>query len=201
MLALARKAQRFSSVTAVYGVTLLALWLGLKPFVPALDFGAEPMPSASIYLPDKRVPPPTKKVISGTPVAVSVPAVNIDKEIVPGIYDKQARTWQVLPRSIHFAEASNLINDHAGNTLLYAHNNRHAFGPLARLQLEDTAQVITDTNYLFSYRLVRISDHNPSDTSIFAYRGDPILTLMTCSGAFNEIRSFYTFQLEAVEKL
>lgn len=202
MLAIARKILQLSSVIAVYGVTLFVLWQGLKPFFPFLDFDNEPTAAtAHIYLPAKRTSPPPKDIVSGTPIKLLIPAIGFDKEIVPGIYEEEAKNWQVLPRDIHFAETSRFANNHSGNTLIYAHNNRYAFGPLKQLQTDDKAQVITDNGYRFIYRLLQTTDHVPSDISIFSYDGAPLLTLMTCSGAFNEIRTFYTFEFEAVEKL
>lgn len=197
-----QKISQISSVIVVYGVTLLALWQGLKPFFPALDLSARPV-AASPYVqqPAKKPDTAIAKKLSGTPASLVIPAINFDREVVPGIYDEQKKSWHIYPRDIHFATTSQPANNHSGSTLIYAHNNRYAFGSLKKLQTGDEAKLMTDNGYLFTYQLEHTSDHHPLDTSIFAYSGEPLLTLMTCSGAFNEIRMFYTFKLLDVEKL
>lgn len=200
MQAIARKTWQISNVITIYGVTLLTLWQGVKAFLPALDSNTQSDPTLSgVYALRKQPELPKQEIITGKPVRLVLEALNFDREVVPGVYNDINKTWQVLPRAIHFAELSQPANNHAGNTLIYAHNNRHAFGPLKKLKVGDKAKLYTENDYLFTYKLVQLTDHSPNDTAIFSYRGEPLLTLMTCSGPFNEIRTFYTFQLENVQ--
>lgn len=183
------------SVIALYGMTLIALAQGVQALLPppsstqlVLRYSTpQPVPAVS--------PAP---VISGTPVKLTIPAIDFERAVDDGIYDTARHTWHVSPKGIHYATLSSPANDHAGNTLLYAHNNPSAFGPLKKIKQNDTARITTDNGHTFTYRLVSISDHSPSDTAVFDYRGEPLLTLLTCSGAFNQIRTFYTFRLEDV---
>ena len=190
----------FSSVTPVYGVTLLLLLMSIKPYLPQFNSPAYALtPTIQSAVEKKNLPP--KKIISGKPISIHIPKLDLNKEVLPGQYDSKTGIWRISDIGVHFAELSSRINDSSGNSLLYAHNNKWAFGLLYLLEKGDIVEVKTDSGYNFRYIFSHSGDYEPSDTSLFAYSGPPILTLQTCSGYFNEYRHLYTFNLSKVEKI
>lgn len=189
------------SVTTVYGVTLIALIQGTLQLLP-MPVAATPLAQPIMNnLSVDTTAVTSKMTASGIPKHLSIPALKMEKVIEPGVYDQDRKIWQVSARGIHFATLSSPVNDLAGNTLIYGHNNKQVFGPLKRLINGDKAEIRTDNGFVFTYVFAGKSDTEPEDTSIFSYSGAPLLTLQTCSGIFNEIRTFYTFKLESFRTL
>lgn len=196
-----KKVRYFSSVTALYVVTLLLLWQGLSPFVslPSSDkIQAQAEIPKTIPVTDTA---PEKVVQSGVPKRITIPKLNLDKEVLPGVYDTASQSWNVSDIGVHYAELSQPVNDSAGNTLIYAHNNRLAFGRLFILEPGDTVLIETANNLLFTYVFNSADDFDPQDTTLFTGTDSPTLLLQTCSGYFNEYRRLYSFSLQSVEKL
>lgn len=205
MVNIFRKARYISSVSIVYGITLLLLWSGFNPFILRLFPVAEAHQTNQVVKPPQEnstdFEPKAAIVRSGVPKSISIPNLPLDKEVLPGIYDSSKGTWNLSDVGVHYAYPSVPLNDFGGNTLLYAHNNRLAFGRLYLLKKGDKALMHTDNGYLFTYTYVSSRDYQPEDTSIFTYQGPPTLTLQTCTGYFNETRRLYSFTLDSVEKL
>jgi LPXTG-site transpeptidase (sortase) family protein len=162
---------------------------------------ARALDSTQQFLPEltvKKPMPIEKTVIIGKPMRITIPSLNIEKDIIDGVYNSEQKTWNVEGRSVHYALPTRMANDSDGNTLLYGHNNKHVFGSLKNLSAGDLVQIFTENNKVFTYKFLHKSDYVPSDTSIFNYSGPPILTLQTCSGPLNEFRSLYLFKFEGV---
>lgn len=177
-------------------MTLFVVWGQIAPYINSYF---SPPPTTFNYSPPPK--PITKKEIqirSGVPARLEVANLKLSKDILPGVYDEQNNTWNVSDSGVHFAEHSSIINDFSGATLIYGHNNRFTLGRLSELSNGDQATITTQNNYRFTYSLVSVSDNEPNNTSIFDYSGPPILVLQTCSGAFNESRRFYVFELSGV---
>lgn len=157
--------------------------------------------SNTVYIPLKKQPKiPDFVELRGLPIRIVIPSITVDKEILPGIYDENSESWNVGGKSIHYAELSTPANNSGGNTLLYGHNNNNVFGKLSKLSINDQVVIYTDNNLILTYRFMEATDYNPQDTSIFTYMGPPQLTLQTCSGAFNQIRTLYSFSLVEAKK-
>lgn len=198
-----KKAQYVNSVTILYGVTLFLLWQGISPLFPSISNRAGAQQN-TIYLAQPALTKPRPKDIviqSGTPTRIIIPELAIDKTVLPGVYDNTSNTWGVSDAGVHYAGPSVPANDHSGSTLIYGHNNKYTFGPLQYLEPGDLVMVITENNLQFTYKYVAVNDYSPNDTSIFDYDGPPTLSLQTCTGWLNEIRSLYTFNLQTVEKI
>lgn len=142
---------------------------------------------------------PEEEVISGKPVRLSVPSLAIDLEVADGFYDQSTRMWTLSNDKAHFADISVWSNDSQGNTFIYGHYRPEVFASLHNAQSGAKATILTHNGYKFVYqfRTSRITD--PSDASLFTYRGDPILTLQTCTGAWMQNRQLFTFDLLKVE--
>ena len=199
-LKILKKAQYISSVTSLYGVTLFLLFQSVLPLLPVSTATAQVQNSVAITSPAL---PYTKEVVvlSGKPVKLTIPSLFINKEVLQGVYDSTNNTWVVSDAGVHYAGPSAPPNDQSGSTLIYGHNNKFTFGPLQYLEPGDLAQVITENNLVFTYVYAVRNDFSPSDTSIFDYKGAPTLSLQTCTGWLNQIRSLYTFNLQKVDKL
>lgn len=137
---------------------------------------------------------------AGKPVRIVVPSVGIDLAVVDGVYDQRTGDWTLSKDKAHYAAITPYANNVKGNTFIYGHNRRGVFAPLIRTVIGDKAYVYTDNHKVFTYVLREFKDVEPSDVGIFAYEGDPILTLQTCSGTWYEDRRLFTFDFVSVEE-
>ena len=190
-----------SSVSFLYGITLLLLWSALSPII-SQNFTSRYAVSLAASAASFNPPPKVKNISinSGIPKRLIIPALSIDKEILDGAYNVEAKTWDLSDAGIHYAHPSNIANDHGGNTLIYGHNNMLTFGPLYSLKEGDKVYLITDNNLKFTYKFNFYKNFDPKDVSVFAYSGPPKLTLQTCGGYWNETRVLYDFSLSKVEE-
>jgi sortase (surface protein transpeptidase) len=82
---------------------------------------------------------------------------------------------------------------------MYGHNRVGVLHTLARIKAGAELIVTTDNNHTFTYIFRGAYETSPSDDSLFAYRGKPILTLQTCSGVFFQNRQMFVFDLEKAQ--
>ena len=188
------KARYISSVTIVYGVTLLFAWFIINPGI-IHQSKVQALPSAPI--PNS----PYKKIMAGLPSRIVLPDLGIDLPIDPGFYNPADKSWTLSGYRTHYAMVTTLPNNHDGNTFIYGHNNKYVFGPVKSIQPGQKALVYTQNNYIFTYSYVSTVGVEPDDTSVFDYSGPPILTIQTCSGNWNEVRQMYTFKFQNFNKL
>lgn len=142
----------------------------------------------------------TPETITGSPIRLVVPRLNIDLPIEDGIYDPTTDSWTLSRTATHYALITAPPNTTSGNTLIYGHNNRRILGATRNIQPGDVLQIITKENQTFSYAYTSDIKVDPSNTSIF---GDtsidkPRLTLLTCDGLFNEQRRLMSFDFTEV---
>lgn len=137
----------------------------------------------------------------GNPIKLKIQDLGIDVDVVEGDYLPQTKTWNVSSSYANFASISNLDNTKEGNTVIYGHNSSKIFGKTKDLKVGMQVLVFTGNGYEFIYSFEGSSLVSPSDTSVFSYKGKPILTLITCWGTFNEKRSLMKFNLEKVIKI
>lgn len=147
------------------------------------------------------VPVVKPNTLTGKPARIIVTAQNIDLTVEDGSYDPESKTWTLSSRSAHYALPSVQPNNDSGNTLIYGHYNKDVFSRLRKLNPGDTAIVITDNGLKFTYTFQSTTTVDPTNVDIFAYEGEPRLTLQTCSGAFMQNRQFYFFELTDVNQL
>lgn len=139
------------------------------------------------------------ETISGRPTHLSIPSVGVDIVVASGNYNTETKTWDLSSDKAHYATITPEANNKVGNTFIYGHNNKHVFAALDGLAVGDTAIVKTDTNHTFTYTLNSIREVQPTDVSIFEYRGPAILTVQTCSGTWFEKRRLFTFNFSEVQ--
>jgi len=137
--------------------------------------------------------------ISGTPVHVEVPSVGISLPVIPGGYNPKNNSWTLTLDKAQWGNMTQPANDKHGMTFIYAHYRKGVFLKLPKVKQEEVAQVKTDKGHTFTYVFRSASVTTPTDTSIFAYSGKPILVLQTCTGAKFENRQLFVFDLIKVE--
>jgi LPXTG-site transpeptidase (sortase) family protein len=143
---------------------------------------------------------PAPDLISGQPVAIAIPSLNMELQVIPGIYNTKSGQWTLTDSEAQFAEPSVPPNNEAGNTLIYGHYRPEVFAYLHHILPGAQAIITTDNGYTFTYTYQNTQAFDPTDTSIFTYEGAPRLTIQTCSGAFMQNRQMYYFQYDGYAK-
>lgn len=143
----------------------------------------------------------TKAIKTGFPTKLVIPSLNLDLEVGRGSYNTSDRSWTIDASRAFYADLSVPLNDHNGVTLIYGHAQAPVFGRLSNIQVGATADVYSDSNYLFHYKYESVQNVVPTDLSVFTTEGKPILVLQTCTGAFDSYRALFKFNLEEVEKV
>jgi sortase (surface protein transpeptidase) len=138
--------------------------------------------------------------ISGHPKAISIPSLNINLQIIDGFYNKSSRQWTLTLDKAQFAPITPEPNNIAGNTFIYGHYRREVFAYLHNIKPGGKAIVTTDNGYKFIYRFNQTYATSPDDSSIFNYKGAPILTVQTCSGTWFQNRQMYLFEYVGYKK-
>ena len=138
-------------------------------------------------------------VISGEPVRLTIPSLNIDLQVIPGVYDQQTGQWTLTTDKVQYAVMTPPPNNSSGNTFIYGHYRTGVFATLHDIQPGSEAMIATDNGKTFTYKLASIRTVSPQDSaSVFEYQGAPILTLQTCTGLLFQNRQLFTFNLEKV---
>jgi LPXTG-site transpeptidase (sortase) family protein len=189
------KIRYYSSVGACYALTLLFAVMAFKPISHTINNSA----IASSLPIEVASEQPSKQILTGKPVRIVIPDVGIDLPIDEGRYNEADGSWSLSGYHAQYAMLTPLANDASGNTFIYGHNNKYVFGPIKRINAGSAAQIYTDNNRIFKYTFQSTYAVTPENTSILYYEGPSILTVQTCSGAWNEQRQMYVFKFEKVE--
>jgi LPXTG-site transpeptidase (sortase) family protein len=190
------KARYYASLFLIYASTVVfAVYIGR----PGLFYDKRtPLPAVlAAELPQP--PAQSPKVVSGTPVRITIARFGIDLKVHEGNYDSIKHTWTLSDNNAHFAAPSMPPNDHQGNTLIYGHNHDLVLGRLRNLSPGDEARVYTENGLTFIYTFTDAKNVKPDDVTAFKYEGPPTLVLQTCTGNWNEWRGLYSFKLERIE--
>lgn len=147
------------------------------------------------------LPVETPTLITGKPIRIQIPAIQVDLTVADGVYNFSTQKWTLSNDTAHYALPTTQPNNEQGNTLIYGHYRKEVFSRLRLLQTGAEATITTDNGYTFRYILKSSEAVTPTDTSIFAYTGPAQLTLQTCSGAWMQNRQLYYFSFESVDKL
>lgn len=139
------------------------------------------------------------QTITGKPIELLIPSLNIDLTISDGAYDPLSRTWTLSKDYAHYALMTTQPNTTSGNTLIYGHNTAEVFAALPRITQGSEAKVITDNGFIFTYIYTENTAVKPEDTEVLYYSGVPRLTLQTCSGIFNQNRQLFYFNFSSVK--
>ncbi|HSW85002.1 MAG TPA: sortase [Candidatus Saccharimonadales bacterium] len=148
---------------------------------------------------------PSPNLINGYPIRILIPDSSyqgkvVDLPIDKGFYDAATDSWTLSGYHAQFMTISAIANNFSGETFIYGHNNNYVFGALRHNTPlpGSTALIYTDNGHIFSYKFVRDTNVAPDTTSVLEYHGPPILTIQTCTGSFNQVRTLYTYDFERV---
>lgn len=139
------------------------------------------------------------QVVSGKPVRIQIPSLEIDLQVADGHYDPKTTSWTLSKDKAHYAVVTPLANNTEGNTFIYGHNRKAVFSRLSRIKPGATAIVTTNNGHQFTYTFRSAFETNPKDDSLFKYQGPPILTVQTCSGLWYQNRQLFTFDFVSVQ--
>ncbi|HLG90996.1 MAG TPA: sortase [Candidatus Saccharimonadales bacterium] len=189
---------KFTKLTTGIGIFLTLI--GVAVITPAIYFNhrGSALPATPTTSAHKILKPQT---ISGYPVELYIPSLNMKLKVVDGVYNPKDGSWTLSRDKVHFALPSAVPNNELGNTLIYGHYRPEVFARLKNIKSGEKAIVKTDNGYSFTYRFQESEAVNPADTSIFSYDGEPQLTLQTCSGAWLQNRQLYSFDFIKYEKI
>ncbi|HSX52935.1 MAG TPA: sortase [Patescibacteria group bacterium] len=138
-------------------------------------------------------------LIMGTPTHISIPNVSIDLNVIPGYYYPSNQSWTLTLDNAQWGTMTAKANNKTGLTYIYAHYRWRVFYNLPKVQVGDEAIVTTDNGHTFTYKFVSSTITSPTDTSLFSYKGKPILVLQTCSGVWFENRQLFIFDFVDVK--
>jgi LPXTG-site transpeptidase (sortase) family protein len=132
-------------------------------------------------------------LVTGTPVNISIPSVNIDLKVLPGYYYPSTKSWTLSLDEAHWGVMTAQANNKSGATFIYGHNRKQVFSSLPKIKERAEAIVTTNKGHSFKYRFVNSSVTSPNDTSLFSYEGKPVLILQTCTGLWYQDRQLFVF--------
>jgi len=147
------------------------------------------------------LPAPKPTLITGKPVQISVPSLNINLAVADGAYNANTHQWALSLDKAHYALPTTQPNNESGNTLIYGHYRPGVFATLHNIAPGATAYIDTDNGYRFTYTFRTAEKVTPQDTRIFTYEGKPQLTIQTCTGAYMQDRHLHYFDFVSAEQL
>lgn len=139
-------------------------------------------------------------LVSGTPTHLTIPGVGIDLKVIPGYYYASNKSWTLSLNNAQYGTMTAPSNNKEGDTFIYAHYRKGVFLTLPKIQPGATAEVTTDNGHVFTYTFSSSLVTSPEDTSLFSYKGKPILVLQTCTGVWYQNRQLFTFNLTKVDQ-
>jgi LPXTG-site transpeptidase (sortase) family protein len=182
------------------GLTLLAYGLFItSSYIRYRQAAHSSVPSIQVAIPEK---PFTYKpeTITGKPVRLVVPSLQIDISIIDGTYNQQSGTWTLTNDKAQFASVTALPNNEKGNTYIYGHALPKVFASLHKMSAKAAAIIYTDNGHEFTYEYRSMAETTPKDTSALAVQdGIPTLSLQTCSGMWYQNRQIYSFDFVSVK--
>ncbi len=201
-LSLWQKVRFCISTGTIYLLTAMFVWYAVHPLPRSNSVRYVSLTTA----PKHRLPAqPAIKEIAGLPVRIVIPGSSYEGRVVDlpvdkGYYDQATDSWTLSGYHAQFMTISSLANNLAGDTYIYGHNNDYVFGALRHVTPDPgaTALIYTDNGHIFSYGFVSATNVAPDATAVLDYHGPPILTIQTCTGSFNEVRTLYMYNFDKV---
>ncbi len=180
----------------VFVVNVLLVAGAIKFFTPHVNADLK-LYNVSIQNIDNSKP----EIIKGKPSRFIAEKAKINIELADGVYDTSNHSWTLAGDKAQYALITPEANNSVGNTFIYGHNNPKVFYNLTKLEIGDKVEVVTQNKKVFGYTLKDIKEVEPTDVSLFEYRGPAILTVQTCSGSWYEKRKLFTFEFNQVKDI
>jgi Sortase domain len=191
-----QKLRFYSTVAAVYGLTILFVSYIAQPLLPFGQGRAAAITKAD-QRPHVAIAP---KITSGLPVRIVIPASGVDLPVDQGYYDAASDSWTLSGYHAQFAMISSLANNYSGETFIYGHNNNYVFGALRHVTPAPGAIALlyTSNGHVMAYSFQSSQSLGPTDTAVLDYNGPPIMVIQTCTGSLNEWRTMYSYKFVKV---
>lgn len=193
-----------SRESARYAVKLLLLYC-LSLAMVGYVTGVIPHPNSAVASPGVTVSgppldhtPQTKPVVSGLPIRLVIDELELDLPIAKGEFDPVSGTWTISYAAAFYATPTPLVNDSAGTTLIYGHNDWRVFNILHLLDPGDKLRIYTKEGKVFHYVFKSAQNVKPTDVTAIRNDGPPKVILQTCTGNWNEWRRLFEFSLDKV---
>ena len=155
--------------------------------------------SPGLILSAQPTPKPTKPVVSDLPVRLVIDELKLDLTIAKGKFDSISGTWTISDTKAYYATPTPLVNDNAGTTLIYGHNDWRVFNILHLLDPGDKLRIYTKKGLVFHYVFEAAQNVKPTDLTDIRADGPPKVILQTCTGNWNQWRRLFEFKLSKVE--
>jgi hypothetical protein len=196
-----QKARYGANLGAIYLLTIAFAWYAVHPHT---TFKSVAITKAE-QRPHLIAAKPGVTEISGLPIRIVIPGSSwnglvVDLPVDQGYYDSASNSWTLSGRHAQFAMVSSLANNVGGDTYIYGHNNDYVFGALRHVTptVGAIALLYTSNGHIFSYKFVSATNVAPDITSVLKYQGPPIMTIQTCTGSLNEVRTLYRYAFDKV---
>jgi LPXTG-site transpeptidase (sortase) family protein len=138
--------------------------------------------------------------LTGKPVRLQIPSLDINLEVIDGVYSEQTHQWTLTTDKAQFATITAPANNEKGNTYIYGHYRPEVFARLHKISESAVARVETDNGLYFTYTYRSVAETTPNDvSSLLPHEGSPTLSIQTCSGTWFQNRQIYTFDFKEVE--
>ncbi len=198
---LLQKARFYVAVIFINAASVLLLWYVLEVYPFNSLPPSQPVRTIAMEATSPSLDETSKSlaVISGTPMRLVLPSLDLDLSVEEGRYNEANGKWTLSKTAAHYALPTPPVNDQSGNTLIYGHNFDHIFKRLGQLQPGDEAIVYTVNGHVFTYAYESSYHVPPEDLSVFNPTEQPMLTLQTCTGNWNEVRRMSKFRLKSVD--
>ncbi len=188
---------------ALFNILGIALLLGgaflLIQIIRTQQVSIQSAPVAPPKVAAVSTTPPASNYISGNPIALNIPSLNIDLSIIPGYYNAKTGVWTLSLDKAQYATVTPEPNNQSGATFIYGHYRKAVFASLHNIQPSALAIVTTDNGHAFYYQLASVQVVSPTDSAaVFAPSSQPKLILQTCTGLFYQNRQLFDFTLQRV---
>jgi LPXTG-site transpeptidase (sortase) family protein len=128
---------------------------------------------------------PKKEFSPEAPVAISIPSVKINTEVVEGgIHNGN---WVLSDSKALFLPTSGKVGE-GYNTVIYAHNTEKLFGSLKKIKIGDVIILSNAGSRQFVYRVITHENVDPKDLKKLYSEEENVVTLFTCDGWFDSER-------------
>jgi LPXTG-site transpeptidase (sortase) family protein len=192
---------RIDKKLALFTSTVLVV-LGVAGCTPTLYYHFTSNGSVAAHgLPAAKPANSGDRKVSGHPKTISIPSLKVNLPVIDGYYNQSNKQWTLTLNKAQFATIAPEPNNIAGNTFIYGHYRREVFSSLHNIKPGAKVAITTDNGYKFSYRFSQTYATSPEDSSIFSYKGAPILTIQTCSGTWFQNRQMYLFDYVGYKKI
>lgn len=178
-----------------FGACLIVISLMLGSYGLLSALWDQPKKNAFTGLAEAQPDKLEEPLITGVPNSISISSVNINLPVTTGLYDQQRRSWSLSLDKAHWGVMTEQPNNKQGLTFIYGHNRKQVFSRLPGIKLGEQAIVKTDNDRTFVYKFTHSIVTDPTDTSLFNYKGKPVLVLQTCTGSWYQDRQLFVFEL------